>query len=70
MERRFSVEAKTFFLSSKASQLRLEERKRFFRADSGGSERCVLVGYDDGRGVSVSGAGGLHQRLLVKVGSR
>jgi hypothetical protein len=30
MERRFTVEAKTFFFSTKASQLRLEERRKGF----------------------------------------
>jgi hypothetical protein len=30
MERRFTVEAKTFFFSTKASQLRLEERRKNF----------------------------------------
>jgi hypothetical protein len=30
MERRFTVEAKTFFFSTKASQIRLEERRKGF----------------------------------------
>ena len=61
------MEAKTFFFSMKASQLCLEEM--IFRACSGRSMLCVLVGCDGGRGISVSGDGGLRRVFLVRVGS-
>ena len=56
------MDAKTSF-STKASLTAsfVGKKEKIFRACSGGSVMCVLVGCDGGRGISVSGVGGLCQ---------